>query len=178
MTTPNVLQAGQWEIDGFPFGLYTSINVSTYSIGSPDVITNDMQNPRADGERHGREYRSGRTIGFDLNALSDGYADVLDVLASFETKWNAATFRATPGQYSLLRYRIGHRTRRVWGSTREFETDSAIDFLGNVPITANFRTVDPLFYSDIERTNTISILPASSGGFVEPFSDRLWFFLV
>lgn len=173
MTTPVALQSGQWEIDGLTFGLYTSINVAKYSIGSPDMETNDIRNPRADGEKHGREYRGGRTIAFDLNALSDGWTSGLDILASLEQRWNAAEYRLTPGRYSLLRYKIGYRTRRVWGSTREFATDSSIDFLGNIPVTANFRTVDPYFYDDVERTNTISIAPVSSGGLIPPLSEPL-----
>jgi hypothetical protein len=45
-----------------------------------------------------------------------------------------------------------------------------MDWRGNVPVTASFRTLEPYFYADAERTNTISIAPAPSGGLVPPIS--------
>lgn len=170
MTTPNVLQTEQWEIDGYVMGPDTSVNVGAFSIGGPDIATNDVLNPRADGERHGREYRSGRTIEFDLNALSDGYG-VLDVLSALGSKWNAETKRLTPGAYSLLRYKLYNRTRRVWGTPRQMEPVTNLDYLGNVPITANFRTVDPYFYDDVEHSNNTSIAPVPAGGLIPPLSE-------
>ena len=168
-----ILSSLQWELDNLVMGPGTDINIAHYDIGAPELITNDAPVPRGDGERHGREYRSGRTITFELNALAGDFSVLDGPLSRLTAVWDGEDRRSQAGAYSLLRYRLGNRVRRMWGSPREFQSDTSLDYQGNVPITASFRTVDPRFYDDTEQANTVSIAPSAAGGLLPPLAAPL-----
>src|SRR5690606_25317417 len=161
----------QFEIDGFVFGWRapSRIGISDVDFGSPEARTNDFDRPRLDGQRFGREYRSGRLITLELVTLHTG-EQALDDLERFLEAWNAAAVRDSPGDMSVLRYNVRGRTRRVYGRPREVELETADYHLGKIVITAQFMTEGPYFYGDEPEQTTVGIAPGITGGFVFPLS--------
>lgn len=156
----------QWELDGVVLGLHTVYNVSTFEWGDAGTRTNDSDAPRSDGRVFGRDYRSGRTLTMDLNVLGGNAAEGLARLDVLESAWQADVVRTQPGALSVMRYRTGGRTRRVWGRPRRFQVDSSRDWTGNIPVTATFDTLDHLFYGDVLETEQVPFVPAAVGGLV------------
>lgn len=166
------LLEGQWALDGLVFGPGTDFNVSSFEIGAPAERLNDRSRSREDGDSSGREYRGGRVIAFELNALGSDYG-VLDRLAALEAAWDAEAVRTSTGGVSVLSYRRGGKTRRVYGRARRFAPVTTLDFAGNVPVTAEFRTFGHAFYDDAEMASTVSITAAAQGGLVLPLLPPL-----
>jgi len=161
------LSEGQWAIDGVVMGPGTDFNVSRFEIGSPDIRASDQPRAREDGDEFGRDYKGGRTVTFELNALGSDYG-VLERLAVLEEAWDAEAVRVQPGAAAVLSYCRGGQTRRVYGRPRRFAPATDLDYLGNVPITCDFRTKDHRFYSDVEFAATVGIIPELVGGLVGP----------
>lgn len=179
------LLEGQWAIttgaSTVVMGPGTPYNVSGFEIGEPDMRNSDVPRAREDGDEFGRDYRGGRVISFELNALSDPYQydtvvrrqQVLDLLAVLESAWDAEAVRTLPGEVSVLSYQRGGVARRVYGRPRRFQPVTTMDWTGNVPITAAFRTKDHRFYADGESALTIGFVPESVGGFTPPLIGPL-----
>jgi hypothetical protein len=179
------LSEGQWALTSgdrtVTMGPGTPYNVSTFEIGEPDGRTSDHPRAREDGDEFGRDYLGGRTISFELNAMSDPYEmvqqtrhrSVLDFLAVLESAWDAEAVRTQPGRTCVLSYCRGGEQRRVYGRPRRFSTVTALDWAGNVPVTAAFRTKDHRFYADGESALTIGFVPEQVGGFVPPLIGPL-----
>lgn len=168
------LLPGQIEIDGYRIGKRTDVIVSTFEPGGlPDRTTNDRALYGADGRIFGKELLGGRTIalGFSVN-LDDVFA-AAEVYADLAKVWNAAQVRAQDGAYVEMRVRrFALPTVVCYGRPRRF-TPANEEFLerGRVDVVADFETLDPYFYRDIEavRPATVSISPPETGGFTAPF---------
>lgn len=165
-----------YDLDGFQFGgawAESGFLVNDMDPGAAEVVNNDAGFPRQDGTRFGRDYRSGRTIAFNIVVLPDhgqdgaGVAqqDKFGLLASV---WLADTVRATPGAVSVLRMTRGGRTRRVYGRPRRFQQAPDRARFGWFSVDADFACVDHLFYGDTELVTTISMEHPSIGGLVGP----------
>lgn len=161
------LLEGQWSLDGLVFGPGTDFNLARFEIGAPSERVNDKARAREDGDTPGREYRGGRVIGFELNALGDDYS-VLERLAVLESAWDAESVRGRPGGVSVLAWRRGGISRRVYGRARRFTPVTTLDFAGNIPVSAEFHTIGHRFYDDAESTATVSITAVAQGGLVLP----------
>lgn len=166
------LEHEQFELDGYVFGRLCPVNVESVEWGSPEIRQVDSNRPREDGRRFGRDQRGGRTLSFslftmgtDINAMTD-----LDELAA---RWDAAAIRAESGAVSVLRWNIGGRSRKVWGRPRQISADPHYFFQGKVMITADFETVDHLFYADGVQSTSVSIAPPPVGGMTAPLTDPL-----
>lgn len=174
------LTEGQWSLTAgsntIVMGPGTPYNVRTFEIGEPDQRNSDHERAREDGDEFGRDYRGGRTLTFELNALSDPYSsvqldrhrNVLDDLAQLESMWDAEAVRTRPGETCVLAYCRAGETRRVYGRPRRFQPVSTLDWAGNVPVTAAFRTKDHRFYSDGESAVTFGFVPETVGGLIGP----------
>lgn len=166
------------ELDGYRFGGHvqgeTVVMIEDVEFGTPDVVSTERQLPRSDGIRFGRDYRGGRTITFTMQVLGDNGVQGFRTLDELHAAWLGDSIRQLPGSVQTLRIRTGGRTRRVYGRSRRFSPVSKrIASTGWAPVVADFKTVDHLFYDDVERTNTVSIIPTPGGGLLAPLSEPL-----
>jgi len=153
------------DTDRIYMGRGTKYFIETVEFGEPDINTNDTGNPREDGVHFGRDTKGGRSIVFEGNILTDpGKTPALDALNALETAWDGEMVRATPSGYSFLRMRRGDRIRRVYGRPRKFSSSSGTTQRGWIPFTAEFVTVDHLYYDDTEFQDQVSIVPGGVGG--------------
>lgn len=153
------------DTDRVMFGRGSSYYIEKAEFGEPDISTNDTSNPREDGQHFGRDTKGGRSIVFEGNILTDpGKTPALDALNALETAWDAERVRATPSGYSFLRMRRGDRIRRVYGRPRKFASSSQTTQRGWIPFTAEFVTIDHLYYDDAEFQDLVSIVPGGVGG--------------
>lgn len=164
----------QYELDGFMFGgnpneIATDYLVEKVDFEEPDMSNQDTDLPLEDGIIHGRDYKRGRTISFTINVVTHGVSAVqpLDDLSS---AWDNETTRHTPGATSILRFNRHGRWSRVYGRPRRFKPVTGMVDSGFVPVLCDFKTTDHLYYTDEEYSNTISIVPPPSGGWVMPFT--------
>lgn len=162
----------QYDLDGFQFGgnpLTVSTNwlVEKVDFADPDLTNQDTPLPLEDGSTFGRDYKRGRTITFTMNVLTRGTAvDALDQLAA---AWDNENVRHSAGATSVLRWNRHGRTSRVYGRARKFAPITGNVDRGWVPVLCDFRTFDHLYYSDTEFSQTVSLVPPPSGGWVMPF---------
>ncbi len=168
MTTPLPALANlQWSLDDLiVMGPGSTYNVQTFSFGAAANRTQDAVIPGHDGERFGVDTLSGRLITLDLNTDCYTEDEGLDALDVFEGAWDAEGVRREPGAVSVLRWRRGGRVRRAYGRSRDCLPDHSMDWTGNIPITATFRTVEPRFYDDTERTESVPLVPEEIGGLI------------
>ena len=159
----------QFEMDGYLFGRHapTGVEVTDVDFGSPEARSTDVDRPRADGTRFGREWRAGREITLEVATMHHTDA-VLAELGKLCAAWDAAATRTAPGTLSVLRYNVNGRTRRVYGRPRKIEMDATEYKWGKVLVTMTFVTEGPYFYADEPATVSMGLSAASTGGFVFP----------
>lgn len=160
-----------YELGDFTFGRGTEFKIANVEFGPADSQDNASGNPRADGIRFGREYKGGRLITFEGNIFGvpadptvgrpEGAYHSLERL---ETAWENSTLRLNPGEVTALRMHRAGRSRRVFGRPKRIATTSGRGMRGWIPFTADFRTVDHLFYSDAEFTENVPLIPTGVGG--------------
>lgn len=166
------LQDFQFELDGamWGIGLPVSVDAGGFDRGSVETISQDSDNPLSDGSMVGRDLVRGET--WLWNGHTDQY-DVdtaLDALEDLETVWANQQRRRVVGDVRALRYRLNGRTRRVYGRPRNFAAPMDNRLLGGmVPITMDFKKVDPLHYDDVEQVVTVQAAASKSSGFTAPF---------
>lgn len=170
------LAEGQYELVdlstdmGYVFGKDCPVVVSKVEFGAADTTTADSESPRSDGTWFGRDYKAGRTITIEGHVLVEpSLSGSLDALAELEAAWQGDGVRFTPSATTVLRWRRGGRVRRVWGRPRRFVPTPGRSHQGWIPFTADFRTIDHLYYADVETTLNVPYVPAESGGFPVPF---------
>lgn len=114
------LTEGEWELDGFVFGGWSSIRImeSGVDYGSSDVRVQDVDNSASDGSTFGRDFLTGPEWALTLGVL-DGL-DVWSVVAPLQVAWRADAVRSTPGALSVLRHCRNGVTYRAYGRGRKF----------------------------------------------------------
>lgn len=167
-----------YEMNGFLFGRTTQYKVAQFTAEDPEIITNDAQRPRTNGIRFGRDFFAGRNLTWDITLWMDRptnsaereslLARTLDAQTAFATAWRPAHILSTPGAVVPLRLNRGGRTRRVYGRPRRWLPVPGTAYQGRVPITCDFLASDEMFYSDLEYTRRIPIIPPVVGGLVGP----------
>lgn len=149
--------------------------VENLEVTPGDPRTADVEQPRGDGSRFGRDFFGGNLLTFDIVIDQSPYPfDVPGPLtgqAALTSAWRANGVRSEPGAVSVLRMRRGGRVRRVYGRPRRYKPAPERDRYGWVSMTCEFQCVDDLFYSDAEHVNSVSIVPPDAGGYMFPF---LW----
>lgn len=164
------LEEFQYELDGFKFGLGQAIEMEPPFAPGVSSWRTQMSNVPGGGRRFGVDEPEGKTWSFDLFANRQDSIGALVALEDAKRAWRASRIRRTPGAVSVLRYRLGDRTRRVYGRPGRFAETLENRFMsGYAPITATFETADDLHYDDIEVVETMSLLPTAVGGFTAPF---------
>lgn len=163
----------QYELDGFQFGGNPATVATNYIVEKVDfadtvLVNQDTPLPLEDGVIFGRDYKQGRTITFTMNIITRGSAQAaLDSLAS---AWDNPDVRQKANAVSVLRWNRSGRTSRVYGRARKFAPITGRIDQGWIPVLCDFRTVDHLYYSDTLMSDSISLVPPASGGWVMPFT--------
>lgn len=162
----------QYELGGLTFGRGTDYLVSGVQFGEAVRVTNDAPKPREDDMRFGREFLHGRTILFDMVMNKKGATELenLEALEALAAAWSGDDVRSLPDAVTVLRMHRFGRITRVYGRPRHFAPIMGAVSRGWVPITADFVCNEHVFYDDVEESNTVTIVPASTGGFVFPLT--------
>jgi len=163
----------QWSLDTIVMGPRTRYNVQGFSFGGADYQTQDARRPGTDGERHGVDTLSGRTITLDLNTDAYTEDEGLAWNRALSAAWDAERVRRVPGATQVLRWRRGGRVLRAYGRSREYLPDHGMDWTGNIGATATFRSLEPRFYADDENREDISFVPDTVGGMIGDLTGDL-----
>lgn len=100
--------------------------------------------------------------------------DALEAVRELGAVWNRRAVRRTAGETIPLRYRIGGRTRVVWGRPRAFGNVLNNQMIyGVIPLNLEFQRADTLYYGDDVYTFTLAARPSTTPGFKVPFRAPL-----
>jgi hypothetical protein len=138
-------------------------HLSAPELSDAEVRADDVDRPRQDGRAFGVDLHSGRTVTFDLGVVGNSEAAVRDRLAVLSRAWRGLGLRDKPGAVAELRTRNAGRERIVYGRPRRFAANEEEIGEGIATVTADFATVDDLFYGD-EESMTLGLVPATGGG--------------
>ncbi|MFY7066003.1 hypothetical protein ACOQFV_09090 [Nocardiopsis changdeensis] len=160
----------QYEVGGVVFGDLTPIQSDDIRIGDTEVRTDDRDSPGVDGSQMGRDYRDGRTIGLDLWSNVHTAGEIRGAWAALKAAWSADTARLTPREVVPFRFRLeGSTTVVVYGRPRRWAPASQRQRgTGLTEVVADFRTVDRLFYSDVEKQVALTLVADGGGGITWP----------
>lgn len=158
--------------DEIPFGRFQHIEVSQdgFGPGGPEWTTQDDVNPINGATRFGIDVLNGTTWALDAFVNAGDDPEALTFLAELQNAWLYSEAAKSNGRVGAIRYALAGRTRLVYGRPRQWSAKFSNQFLnGYIPITANFKTVDALFYDDTEQETTMQFVEGSEGGLVLPF---------
>lgn len=151
----------------FGIGLGVSCNDTGFDPGSNDWLIQDQQDPFSGATRMGRDVQTGSTFTWALHVNETTEIDALDALDAIADAWSPEGLASS--DVMVLRYKIGGRTRRVYGRPRRFAQAPDNRILGGmIPVTADFKRVDPLFYDDSPESISLGVAYTSAGGFIFP----------
>jgi hypothetical protein len=164
----------QYELDGVTFGLDMPVAVfeDGFTPGSATLESQRTQMPSGDGVRFGRDSFGGMTWSFKLYTDCDTEAEAYAALSELHGVWPREKVRKTSGAVVPLRYRVGGRTRRVYGRPGRFTaTPNNLSLSGRIDAVADFETVDHLVYDDMLNQHTIGLAlpPDPDAGLLVPF---------
>lgn len=139
----------------FPFQSQVDITPS-------DITDQDSDHPNSDGLVMGIDRLGGQILTFDCiippeywrSVTGDKWATPMDVYGAFAAKWRADSLRRRSGSYATLANT--NRNRLVFGRPRKCIPKYARVRQGEVTWLAEFKTVDPNFYSINEYLLNIS----------------------
>lgn len=156
---------------GFGIDLDITVEDSGFDPGTLDWVNQDGQNPNRGTTYFGVDIPTAPTWAWDLSTDCEDVPTAKAALAKLSTAWRGRQVASTPGAVLAMRYRMGDEVRRVYGRPRRFAAPPSNRILtGYVPITADFRCVDELTYSDVEDSALLqaATTQASSGGMTFP----------
>lgn len=157
------------EDSGVPFGigLDVSCNADGFDPGTSDWLVQDQDDPFTGSTRMGRDVRKGPTWTWALHVNRHSENDALDSLGDLAEAWQPDDLDT--GDTYVIRYMVGGRVRRVYGRPRRFAAPmSNLVLSGMVPVTADFKLVDPNMYADSPESVTVGTTFTSEGGFIFP----------
>lgn len=161
-------------------GRGTPYYIASVNYGDPELSVNDTYVPRSDGESFGRDFYGGRTITFEGNILTTRHpwkpspsSDILMAQAclgyheKLASAWDGYDIRQYPNKVIPLRLcDAAGRARRVYGRPRKFVSTSGSARRGRIPFSMTFKSVDQLYYDDVESSQFIKIVPDPVGGLI------------
>lgn len=169
------LREGDFDLNGYIIGGDKSRPVYALGVdlGVADHRTQDELNPHGQDRYFGQDYLSGPTWTLELRAGRNVTTQqALTALAGVARAWRAAP--DGPGEESVLRYRVGGRTRLVYGRPRAFSPDANLLYShGYLPMGAQFVTADALHYDDENTGITVGLIPGDAGGLRSPLIGPL-----
>lgn len=165
------MEEGQFELDGYVFGAPGDPVVvleDGLDTGAPSIRTNDAPNPVGDGGYFGRDFLDGPTWAFTLGVQDD--EDVYTTLADLARVWRNEAVRKTPGAESILKFRRGGKTYRVYGRPRRFGVNPGATADNQWQIVeADFKMHDTVMYADESRREVLRLGdPTPDDGLVLP----------
>lgn len=151
----------------FGIGLGVSCNADGFDPGSSDWLVQDQDDPFSGVTRMGRDVRKGPTWTWALHVNKEDEDDALTALEDLADAW--APEDLDSGDVLVLRYKVGGRVRRVYGRPRRFAAPPDNRILGGmIPVTADFKLIDPHQFDDSAESITVGTTYTSEGGFVFP----------
>lgn len=158
--------------NGFVFGIGAEISVNNegFDPGENEWITQDSVNTRRGNNAFGRDVLGAKTWVWESHADRTSVEEAVDTLERFSAAWAPEDLVERPGTQTALRYSIAGRERRVYGRPRRYAAPPNNMILGGyVPVTHDFKLVDPRTYDDDESSALISYSSTiEHGGFVFP----------
>lgn len=167
---------GQFEIDGVAFGgVWDAVKVDKVDWPQHSWDVQDTDNQFRSGILMGSDLLRPGFLDFSLRTDTYSVNEAQDAAEALAVPWLRGGEK-DPRSLSCLRYRLGNRTRRVYGRGREFvHSLDQWTYAGTSPIDAGFKMVDPFFYADEERSVDIGYVPAVTGGLTFPIEFPIEF---
>lgn len=158
------MQDGQYELDGYLFGLPSdevTLLESGVDWGQVGRTDQDVQAPLGDSLMFGRDYLEPPVWVLTLGARHP--SDVSQVVARLAGVWRADSVRTTPGAVSELRYQHAGVVRVARGRPRRFavETPKVYDDEFRI-ITAEFQLSESVVFHELWRSVTVSLVRTST----------------
>lgn len=169
----NTLREGEFDLDGLAFGGEDHNIVVLprgFRPGGWTTSHQDAQSSVGDYIAMGRDTLAPATWSFDVATNAHDATGAQDALNEFATRWSARAARSGRGAVSVLRYRIGGRTRWIYGRARRFTpvvTQAMWD--GIAAAVIEFQPVETVTYDDEPRSIVISSRVSAVGGLIAPF---------
>jgi hypothetical protein len=151
----------------FGIGLGVSCNADGFDPGSSDWLVQDQDDPFTGTTRMGRDVRKGPTWTWALHVNREEEEEALESLSELAELW--APDDLDTGRTYVIRYKVGGRVRRVYGRPRRFAAPPNNAILsGMIPVTADFKLIDPNTFDDSPESITVGTTYTSEGGFIFP----------
>lgn len=162
----------QFELDGYVFGNGRPIFIDQdgFDPGDTEIITQDQSNPVTGARMMGRDTPGAATWTFAMHVDQEDPDTALAELAALGAIWRNEDVGFRDARVvKMLRYRVGARTRCVFGRPRRFSYKPNNKILGGyLPPLATFDLSDSLHYGDTENMIEIHMAPSVPGGFSWP----------
>lgn len=168
-----VLDEFQFDLDDYVFGHGMPIFVDEegFDPGDPDKITQDGVNPITGARMFGRDMQSAASWTWACHVNREDVETALESAEAMGSKWRDERWHE---DIAPLRYKIGGRTRVVFGRPRRFSFKPGNRLLGGyLPPMASFDLVDAKTYDDVEQYIDLGLVPPTPGGFVTPITFPL-----
>lgn len=166
------LDEDQWDLGGVVIGRGRPVAVEDFSLDDIGARLGDVDVPGGDGVVFGRDYHEGRTVTMEVFTDTADASEARAAWRALEAVWRDRALRYAPREVVPLRMRLGSGdTVRVYGRPRKF-TPSSLRGLedGVAGAVTTFDTAHGGFYSDVEHTTTLTLVPDLSGGLTVPYT--------
>lgn len=163
-----ILNDGDVEIDGYVMGTGHDIFVTELDDSGVDLRIQDTLNPVGANRLFGRDHLTPASWTLSLATDCSTAAEALAAMGQLASIARNEAVRLEPGALSTLRYNAAGRTRRVYGRLRRPKRKPGPINDGVIEAVAMFDTHDSLYYEDDERSVSVQMVPAPTGGFTFP----------
>lgn len=157
----------------FGTGATPVFNITAPNLGDAGIRNADNDRARGDGIAFGTDFRSNRTIGFDLGIKGQTEDEIRDAEAALSRVWRADAVRSKAGAVAELHSRYRGRERVTFGRPRRYAPNLADAKHGLGLVTADFVTADDKWYSAVENVQSVTLAPAVGGGLMAPLASPL-----
>lgn len=143
--------------------------VESFTPSSATPRNPSVEAPRSDARWFGRSHKTPATWTWSLFINRTDEKGALETLGLLEDAWDVEQTRLAPGEVVALQYRVGGRTRRVYG--RPVRCEPILDvrrLQGYIAVEATFDRADALHYDEIGRSISIIGFASTTGGIVAP----------
>lgn len=153
--------------DGVVFGIGADISMNDdgFHPGSTDWATQDVDSSITGNKLFGRDVLLGPVWAFDLHVNRDDLENALKTLAAHTAAWRWLQGRNAPGARTAIRYRVGGRTRRIFGRPGKHEASpNNLILNGYSDVTCDFQATDGFTYDDDTKSVTLTLGSNEDGG--------------
>lgn len=159
--------ADETATEGVVFGIGAPISLDEegFDPGETEWLTQDGQNGRRGTAAFGRDVLAGRTWSWETHTDQQDVASAVAAMEALDAAWTPEDVAQNPGSLSVIRYRLAGRTRRVYGRPRRFVAPpSNLILSGFIPMSHDFKCVDPYTYDDEESVAQLPYVAGATGG--------------